>query len=329
MSTPVGELELAVHTLSQAVNVKYTLVSAVILLLYDTVIGFSDEIIFIWRQRWSFGKVLYIITRYGCFIDAATVLLYSFSAGLSPESCRVVYQFSNRMMTLGIYICQVVFLIRTYAIWGQNMFILAYLCVTQVVAIVLSSILLSQSNLSVTFELSPYPRIVPCIPILGNNRVFIDFCVVLVVEFNFLCALLVRGLSQWRSVSSPLVHTLYRDGIVYFVVLFLICLINVAFLLKEFNSPYFYIATEHQRVLHSIFASRVIINVRKAFSVTEVMSGKPAESFCDWLSESIDFGSGVSVDSEHASQCIEDSEKKSERQSMESSCSSFGEGSIA
>jgi len=243
---------------------------------------------------------------------------FVFSAELSPESCRVVYQFANRMLTLGIYICQVVFLIRTYAIWGQNMFVLAYLCVIQVVAIVFSSILLSQSNASVTFELSPFPRIVSCIPTLGNNRLFADFCVILIVEFNFLCTLLVKGLSQWRRKSNALVHTLYRDGVVYFVVLFLICLINLSFVLKEFNSPYFYIATEHQRVLHSIFASQVIINVRKAFSVTEVVSGKSGETFCDWLTESIDFGSGVSV--EHASQCIDESAERCERQSMESSC---------
>jgi len=309
MSTPIGELELLAHALSQAVNVKYTLVSAVILLLYDTVIGFSDEIIFIWRQRWSFGKVLYIITRYGCVVDAVTILLYSFSPELSPESCSIVYQFGNWMLTIGINTCQVVFLIRTYAIWDQKMPILAYLCVIQVVSIIVSLAFLTQSNETVTFGLSVFPTIVSCVPTLGNNRLFINFCVVSIVEFNFLCALLARGLSQWQRVSSPLIHTLYRDGVVYFAALFLVCLINVSFVLKEFNSPYFYIATEHQRVLHSIFASRVIINVRKAISVSEVVSGKPAESFCDWLSESIDFGSGVSVDSEHASQCIEDSDE--------------------
>jgi len=234
----------------------------------------------------------------------------NFDPELSPDSCRVVYQFANWTLTLGIHICQVVFLIRTYAIWDQKMPVLACLCVIQLVSIIVCLFLLMQSNETVTFGLSVFPTIVPCIPTLGNNRLFIDFCVVSIVELNFLCALLVRGLSQWRRVSSPLIHTLYRDGIVYFVILFLICLINATFLLKEFNSPYFYIASEHQRVFHSIFASRVIINVRKAFSITEVVSGKPAESFCDWLSESIDFGSGVSVDSEHASQCIEESDIK-------------------
>jgi len=128
--------------------------------------------------------------------------------------------------------------------------------------------------------------------------------------------------------ANSVEHTLYRDGIVYFVALFLICLINVVFLLKEFNSPYFYIATEHQRVLHSIFASRVIINVRKAFPVTEVVSGKPGGSFCGRLTENIDLGSGVFVDLNHASQRIEDSDEWGERQLVESGCLNRREGGI-
>ncbi len=84
----------------------------------------------------------------------------------------------------------------------------------------------------------------------------------------------------------------------------------------------------HQRVLHSIFASRVIINVRKAFPVTEVVSGKPGESFCGRLTENIDLGSGVFVDLDHASQRIEDSDECGERQPAESSFLNPREGSI-
>jgi len=305
-------------------STQMRVVSAVTLLLYDTAIGFSDEVHLIWRQRWAFGKVLYIFARYGCFVDAATALWYSFSTELSPESCRVVYQFANWMMTFGIHVCQVILLIRTYAIWERKMVILSYLCVVQVASIIICFILLKQSNMTVTFEPSPFPTIVSCIPTLGNNRLFVDFCVVFIVEFNFVCTLLFKGLSQWRRESTPIVHTLYRDGVVYFVALFLICLINVVFLLKGVNTPYFYIATEHQRVFHSILASRVIINARKAFTVKEITSRKQAESFCDRISESIDFASGISV--EQASPCVEYSFERSERQSTEPS---LREGSIA
>jgi len=149
---------------------------------------------------------------------------------------------------------------------------------------------------------SPSPTLVSCVPILGNNKLFIDYCLVLVVESNFLFVLLLKGLSQWRINSTPFVRTLYRDGVVYFVVLFSVSLVNVIFVEKAFNTPYFYIATEHQRIFISIFASRLILNVRKALTIEEVnvttVSAKAtvtAEGFYGKLAESLDFTSGVTV----------------------------------
>jgi len=296
MSAAIDESEV-LHMLSQAVNVKYTFVAAVVLLLYDTIINFSDEINMIWLQRWSVGKVLYIITRYSCFLDAIVVLWYNFATNLSSESCRVLYEMTNWLMTFGVIICQIVFIIRTYAIWGRSTSVLAYLCLVLVTAIVVSVVELNKSNISVIFVPSPSSMVVPCVPILGNNRLFICFFFVMVVELNILCLSLVKGFSQWRRSSTPLVHTLYRDGVVYFAVLFSISLMNLIFVLKTFNTPYFYIVAEPQRVFHSVLASRVIINVRKALSVDDdvLMSTKVMGSIRYRLRESIDIASGVTL----------------------------------
>ncbi len=42
--------------------------------LYDTLINLSGEIALIWLQRWSIGKILYIVTRYSSFLDAGLLL---------------------------------------------------------------------------------------------------------------------------------------------------------------------------------------------------------------------------------------------------------------
>lgn len=76
---------------------------------------------FIWRQRWSFGKVLYILARYGCFLDAVLALLClsprvqmpnfrilikcdstldSFSLSLSPEVCLPLFGMRIVLLTL-------------------------------------------------------------------------------------------------------------------------------------------------------------------------------------------------------------------------------------
>ncbi|KLO09661.1 hypothetical protein SCHPADRAFT_943473 [Schizopora paradoxa] len=295
MSAAAG-VTLILNTLIQAVNVKYTFVSAVVLLLYDTIINLPDEIDFIWYHGWSVGKVLYILTRYSCFFDAVVVLWYSFSTSLSSESCRILYEMTNWSMTVGVIMCQVVFIIRTYAIWGKNNLILAYLSAVEVTAVVASIIELNQSNRSVIFVPSPSQAIVPCVPILGNNKLFICFSIVMVVELNILCLSLIKGFSQWKRESTPLVHTLYRDGVVYFAVLFSISLMNLIFVLKTFNTPYFYIVAEPQRVFHSVLASRVIINVRKTVSENETnLSTRVLGSFRAKLTRSFDITSELTL----------------------------------
>jgi len=117
---------------------------------------------------------------------------------------------------------------------------------------------------------SPLPTMVPCVPSLRNNRLLIVFSLVLGIELNILCVSAVKGVTQWRRESIPLVQALYRDGLIYFVVLFSTSLINVIFIAKMFDSPYFYLLADLQSVLHSVLTSRLIINLRKAAVVDDV-----------------------------------------------------------
>jgi len=293
MSAAIDTFEV-VEALSQAVNAKYAYLSAVVLLVYDTVLNSTDEIQLIWLQRWSVGKALYILSRYGCFADAALALFYGYSTSLSLEACRNVYKMGILLMAFGAMTCQVVLIFRTYAVWGRSMSILVYLCLIQVAAVIIFIFILNKFYLSIIFVPSPYPRFAPCVPVLGDSQSFVVFCTIMVVELNILCVLLIKGLSQWQRMSTPLVQTLYRDGVAYFAVLFLISLINVLY-----HSSCFSVVAEHQRVLHSILASRVIINIRKVWLIDEftesTLSGKGGGVLRDRLTGdlSIEFASGV------------------------------------
>jgi len=88
--------------LTQAVSVKFSFIAGVFLLIYDTVINFTDEVNFIWLKRWSVVKVLYIITRYCAFVDASLIIWYYFRSTLSPEACRSVYEIVMWTYTFGI-----------------------------------------------------------------------------------------------------------------------------------------------------------------------------------------------------------------------------------
>jgi len=248
---------------SQAVNVKFTFVAAITLQLYDIAINLADETTLIWRQRWSVGKVLYLLTRYTALFDAVILLWYNFYPGHAVDTCRLSYTIAFWSMVIGIICSEVVLILRTYAIWGQNLIVLVYLGSLQVVIIILSIRFNYEAVKSITFVSSPLPAIVSCLPISGNGKMSIAYCCVMVAEINVLVLSLYKGLSQWKRDSTPLVHTLYRDGVLYFAVLFSITVANAVIIIKMYNTPYYYILTEMQRVLHSILASHLIMNVRR------------------------------------------------------------------
>jgi len=291
-----------VPLLTQAVRVKFSFVAGAFLVIYDTVINFTDEVNFIWLKPWSFGKVLYIITRYCAFVDVFSIFWYFFRSTLTPESCRSGYEVMMWSSTFGIIVSELVLIIRTYTIWGRGTLVLIYLSITELAAITVAVFELDMSLKSTTFIPSPSPGVVACVPTLGDNRVFVTYCVVMGVDLNLLCLTLYKGLSQWRRNSEPLIHILYRDGVFYLVALFLISMADAIVVFKLFNSPYYYILFEPQRVLHGIIASRIVLNLRKAMDVTEVQT-TVSKSFRDVFAESMIFAS-VSSSGGRSMECV-------------------------
>jgi len=242
----MSTFDVPVHLLAQAVNVKLLFAAGAPLLLYDTIINMSDEVNMIWLQRWSVGKVLYILTRYWGILDGILILWYDFYARLAPDSCRIMYIIVSCSVHFGIVMCSVVLILRTYAIWGKNIYILIYLASFQFVFVGVIIFAFHQSLKFTTFVPLGVPTIVPCVPKLADDKVLIIFCFHMGFELNVLCLSLFKWIPQWREGSSTLlIRTLYRDGIIYFAVLFSISVANFILVVKLFNSPYFYMLMEY------------------------------------------------------------------------------------
>ncbi|KLO04345.1 hypothetical protein SCHPADRAFT_947768 [Schizopora paradoxa] len=141
---------------------------------------------------------------------------------------------------------------------------MVYICLIQVAAIAIKAYMVVEALKSVTFTPSPRPSIAACVPALGTNINIFTYCIDVALEFQLLCLSLYKGFFQWKCNSTPLIRTLHRDGFIYFAVLLCISLTNTIVSARMFNAPYSAIVIVHQRVFHSILASRVIINLRKA-----------------------------------------------------------------
>ncbi|KAF8989708.1 hypothetical protein BDQ17DRAFT_421948 [Cyathus striatus] len=65
-----------------------------------------------------------------------------------------------------------------------------------------------------------------------------------------------------RGCKSTMANTAIRDGIIYYIYLFVVCLVNVVGLSK-LSPDYFSMLAILGRVIHSTLTCRVVLNIRE------------------------------------------------------------------
>ncbi|KLO06102.1 hypothetical protein SCHPADRAFT_700536 [Schizopora paradoxa] len=256
--------------LEQSVIVKYFYLSNAILLYYDTLLCLSDDIQFIWKARWTAGKVLYIMARYFAFIDLTLLVIYTQDIRLDPYHCKTVYQASAWFQVVGVLVAEILLIMRTYALFQKNKYVLAWLVAIEVGLTIPSIVMINNTLKHMIYVQSPAPTVLPCLPTSTDTMLWFAFMSIAINDLNVAVFTFYKGFSQWKSGMSraPLLRTLYRDGGLYFTCLFVASLANVVLMKKKTDSAYFLMLIGFQRVLHAILTSRLIINVRKASEET-------------------------------------------------------------
>ncbi|KIJ11089.1 hypothetical protein PAXINDRAFT_15991 [Paxillus involutus ATCC 200175] len=119
-------------------NVNYGTVSVLVIWLYEYAITFDDEITFLRDSRWSSVKIIYLVCRYLMFPFVITTTFRIDYEGKSFWECKSYFQFSlceiyvikstAHGLTVGstvagatIIVCaELMFLVRTYALWRRS-----------------------------------------------------------------------------------------------------------------------------------------------------------------------------------------------------------------
>jgi len=265
---PAISLPEAILTqLKDATLVKYSNFVSTTILVYDVLITMPDEIRLIWPWEWRIGKVLYLVTRYSAFIDNIIFQVFWFKNGMSARTCKVMFDTGSWFLFCGIVIAQWIICMRTYALWGQKKIILALL-ITLCLATEISSIILMHRFLDdMIWTISPFPTISKCFVVIPDNKLYIDYGLIMVVELTIVSLTVWKGIQQWRvRGTSTLLSTLYRDGALFFASLFAISMAN--FLLYVTTPSELamleFLLPEIQRTLHSVLTARIILHLRDA-----------------------------------------------------------------
>ncbi|KAJ7057173.1 hypothetical protein C8F01DRAFT_1153666 [Mycena amicta] len=232
------------------------------ILLFDYSLTLGAEISLMWTSRWSVSKALYFMSRYSPAFDVPILLYYSMVSDLSFKQCARLQAASSWGTVFGLGVAEAILVLRTYALSGRKRSVLVFFTGLWLIGISTSIVLLVLFEKSVAYGPPPSSLIPGCYLIQGDViYAGLSFIIVLINDTIIMVYTLWIGLKNYRHTRNPLIVTLYRDGITYYVFLCGISALNVATLLQA-PSVIAQLFNTFLRVVHSILSTRILLHVR-------------------------------------------------------------------
>ncbi|TFY50629.1 hypothetical protein EVG20_g11413, partial [Dentipellis fragilis] len=250
----MGEVALLSLTIQQArVNTYFDLALLRRAQVYDYCLTFSDEVELIWYSRWSVTKVLFFLNRHVPFVDIVIVIYHQAASNLFNEMCAILLSMNGWLFVGGLGVSEgisrnlkkinhgisnnilyeAILIFRAWAIWRRDKRIGLALGILFVIAWIFISIYLDKFLKSLEFtELgSILPRIQGCFVTKASSTLYVYYVILMSYETALMCVTLVKGIHHFQHSSSPFIILLYRDGILAYVYVFAIAVINVLVIL--------------------------------------------------------------------------------------------------
>lgn len=241
------------------------------LYIYDYFLTLDLEVELVWPSKWGAMKVLFLVQRYLPFLDTVSLcLVHQLAADISPSTCYFLYSFRGYLIITGFLLSEVILTLRAWAVWkrerilGYNLlfFIVAtYAGCTAVMALFLKDLKLSPK---------PYPEFPGCFVSGANHILYLCWVILTAFEAGIMVLMIVAGISAYRiGGDAGLRNVIYREGILTYIYLFALSIINVA-VVNTLPINYVNLLAAVERVLHSMLASRVLLHIRAVMSKERV-----------------------------------------------------------
>ncbi|EMD38016.1 hypothetical protein CERSUDRAFT_113129 [Gelatoporia subvermispora B] len=264
-STLVCHRSVHVHVESESRFglIRSGVVAALAVTVYEYMITLDDEISLVWPSKWSSTKVLYLLNRYSPFLDTA-LTLHLVSAVTDPATCARQYTILPYLVTVGMGFSQGVLVIRTYALWSCNKYILALHMSINTGLFVGALRILVHIMANLRYADAAVMRYEACMPTIETQPVWRNYVLNMASEFVVIVLTIIRWFMPafYGRTGSPMLRTLYRDGILFYLAMLAMSVLNVCLILASppAVSP---MVEMPLRVIYSTLCSRVLLNLRK------------------------------------------------------------------
>ncbi|KAJ2915210.1 hypothetical protein MD484_g5190, partial [Candolleomyces efflorescens] len=244
-------------------NAGYSTAAALTFMICDILSNFEDEIKYIWRSRWNFVKMLYIVSRYYSVIY---VLAGTFFSGV---------------------ILNVIFILRIYALYARSRRVLVIFVVLYLIELAFELYTISWTGKDVINNVIPPP--VPmwhgCLTrVHDSRRTLLAWIPAIVGSFIFFVATMMRFkesitnpngervniLNDWSYVS-PMIMVFFRDGAFYFIVITGMFVVNASWCKPHDFNP---LSHNMRQVIRNNPQKRFLCEARFGMDVRDVLYGR-------------------------------------------------------
>ncbi|KAF8997169.1 hypothetical protein BDQ17DRAFT_1429196 [Cyathus striatus] len=252
---------------------KYTDVASISMLVFEYSLMLDLEIKHIWRAKWTITTLVFLFIRYLPFVESAILLYRTFSFNLTVDACNTTYRTSTVSILIGVISAEIVLSIRTWAVWKQSRRIGIGLIVFSIVIAVSGISVMTIFSRTVKFIEPPYQPYRGCF-LYSGSRILSVVWIDLMIYDGCLLALMVLSVRIWTEPNlkslfmisdcdNELFGSVLREGVMYYLYLFVLSAINVA-LIFIMPPDFVNLLTMTERVIHSLLTCRIILHIKQS-----------------------------------------------------------------
>ncbi|KAF8189750.1 hypothetical protein BJ912DRAFT_903432 [Pholiota molesta] len=236
---------------------KYFQIAAFVMLLYDHALTFSDEVERVWKKKISYGTTLFLINRYASPLEFIVILDAFDDSRWTMFACKHFVIFEGAATVALVAICQLIMILRVYALWNRSTIVMTVLLTLWTAQIVISAV-----GLHTGFAV-PLPAILTGCILTGSGSIFPSIWISALVTDTFIFIFTIGRTHQYirDSGKAPTLHLFVRDGALYFFVIFMANLLNT---LMFFLAPSDLkaIGASFSQLITSLMVSRLYLSLR-------------------------------------------------------------------
>ncbi|KAK2464321.1 hypothetical protein APHAL10511_003778 [Amanita phalloides] len=248
--------------LQQEDIISRIIVGSLSLLAYDFFQTLELEVEYIWKSRYSLFTLNYLVMKYLPMIDVQLLVILN-HAKMKGNTCNAINLFVGCSFVVGVMATQLILTLRTWVLWGRSRWLACVIILFATCWFIYVVIFCTSSLKSIHFT----DRIPSgsCIPLTGSqySNVWVSWMSQLIYD-AFLCILLiVRVVIEWRNrLSSRSIFFWYREGILYYIYIFLLTLICIGWI-KNLGEQFPVPAIVLTRVFHPMLTTRIVLHARR------------------------------------------------------------------